>query len=298
MELRDFEIFVRVAEDGDFSAAARTLSLTPSAVSKSIARLEEHLGRRLLHRSSRSMRLTPEGQSFLDAVHRVLAAIEEAEAVGSAVPSGTLRIRSVPTFARYQLAPLMPAFRRLHPKLRIEFLLTNERTAWLDDGVDVAIASGDLPSSSLIARRIASSRWIICAAPSYLAEYGAPSSPADLDRHECLNFSMPTKWNLWSLAEGRTNDRRNRSCSIVANQGDMLLALARAGAGIARLAEFHISEDLRAGRLVALFPEYQDRSEEPIYVLYQNRRHLSPRIRVFLTFLEEAFARPPWRTET
>jgi DNA-binding transcriptional LysR family regulator len=151
MELRDITIFAQVAEDGDFSAAAQTLSLTPSAISKSIARLADQLGRRLLHRSSRTMRLRPEGQGFLDAAQRVLDAMEEAEAVCSAVPSGTLRIRSVPTFVRYQIAPLMPAFRRLHPQLRIEFLLSTERMTSLDDGVDVAIASGDLPSSGLIA---------------------------------------------------------------------------------------------------------------------------------------------------
>jgi DNA-binding transcriptional LysR family regulator len=290
VELRDIAVFVQVAEDGDFSAAARTLTLTPSTISKSIARLEDHLGRRLLHRSSRSMRLTPEGQSFLDAAHRVLDAVEEAEAVVSATPSGTLRVRSVPTFARYQVAPLMPAFRRLYPKLRVEFVLSNERTAFLDDGADVAIASGDLPSSSLIARRIASSRWIICASPAYLAEHGMPTSPDDLDRHECLNFLMATKWNSWSTA----GTGLNTEGGILANQGDMLLALARAGAGIVRLAEFHISDDLKAGRLVALFPEHQDRAEEPIYVLYQDKRNLSPRIRVFLTFLQEAFANPPW----
>jgi DNA-binding transcriptional LysR family regulator len=290
MELRDIAVFVQVAEDGDFSAAARTLALTPSTISKSIARLEDHLGRRLLHRSSRSMRLTPEGQSFLDAAHRVLDAVEEAEAVVSATPSGTLRVRSVPTFARYQVAPLMPAFRRLYPKLRVEFVLSNERTAFLDDGADVAIASGDLPSSSLIARRIASSRWIICASPAYLAEHGMPTSPDDLDRHECLNFLMATKWNSWSTA----GTGLNTEGGILANQGDMLLALARAGAGIVRLAEFHISDDLKAGRLVTLFPEHQDRAEEPIYVLYQDKRNLSPRIRVFLTFLQEAFANPPW----
>jgi DNA-binding transcriptional LysR family regulator len=290
VELRDIAVFVQVAEDGDFSAAARTLALTPSTISKSIARLEDHLGRRLLHRSSRSMRLTPEGQSFLDAAHRVLDAVEEAEAVVSATPSGTLRVRSVPTFARYQVAPLMPTFRRLYPKLRVEFVLSNERTAFLDDGADVAIASGDLPSSSLIARRIASSRWIICASPAYLAEYGMPTSPDDLDRHECLNFLMATKWNSWSTA----GTGLNTEGGILANQGDMLLALARAGAGIVRLAEFHISDDLKAGRLVTLFPEHQDRAEEPIYVLYQDKRNLSPRIRVFLTFLQEAFANPPW----
>jgi DNA-binding transcriptional LysR family regulator len=200
----------------------------------------------------------------------------------------------VPTFARYQLAPIIPAFRRLYPRLRIAFVLSNERTASLDDQADVAIASGDLPNSSLIARRIASSRWVICASPAYLAERGSPASPADLGRHECLNFSMQTKWNSWSSVVGTPNAEGG----IVANQGDMLLALARAGAGIVRLAEFHISEDLRSGRLVQLFPDEQDQTEEPIYVLYQERRNLSPRIRAFVDFVERAFADTPWRYES
>src|SRR3954467_14999411 len=269
MDLRDIEVFVQVVEDGDFSAAARTLTLTPSTVSKSIARLEDHLGRRLLHRSSRSMGLTPEGQSFLEAAHRVLDAMEEAEAVVSATPSGTLRVRSVPTFARYPVAPLMPAFRGLYPKLQVEFMLSNERTAWLDDGADVAIASGDLPSSSLIARRIASSRWIICASPTYLQDHGTPSSLEELSQHECLNFSMQTKWNRWSNAgsginaAGPNNAGLNTKGGILANQGDMLLALARAGAGIVRLAEFHISDDLKAGCLVRLFPAHPDTIAKP-----------------------------------
>ena len=214
------------------------------------------------------------------------------------MPSGALRIRSLPGFACYQIAPLMPAFRPLHPQLRIEFLLTTERMASLDDGADVAIVSGDLPSSSLVARRIASSRWIICASPSYLAEHGTPSSPAELDQHACLNFSMPTKWNRWSGAGSGTNGRGNPRGGIVANQGDMLLALALAGTGIVRLPDYQISPYLRAGGLVVLFPEHQDRVEEPIYVLYQNRRNLSPRIRVFLSFLDRAFARPPWLMES
>lgn len=294
MEFKDLATFVRVAEEGDFSAAARSLGLTPSGVSKTIARLEDGLGRRLLQRSSRAMRLTPEGENFLEAARRVLGAVEEAKAIGSAIPAGTLRIRCVPTFARYQLAPIIPAFRRLYPRLRIAFVLSNERTASLDDQADVAIASGDLPNSSLIARRIASSRWVICASPAYLAERGSPASPADLGRHECLNFSMQTKWNSWSSVVGTPNAEGG----IVANQGDMLLALARAGAGIVRLAEFHISEDLRSGRLVHLFPDEQDQTEEPIYVLYQERRNLSPRIRAFVDFVERAFADTPWRYES
>jgi DNA-binding transcriptional LysR family regulator len=119
VEFKDLATFVRVAEEGDFSAAARSLGLTPSGVSKTIARLEDGLGRRLLQRSSRAMRLTPEGENFLEAARRVLGAVEEAKAIGSAIPAGTLRIRCVPTFARYQLAPIIPAFRRLYPRLRI-----------------------------------------------------------------------------------------------------------------------------------------------------------------------------------
>jgi DNA-binding transcriptional LysR family regulator len=188
----------------------------------------------------------------------------------------------------------MPAF-RLHPHLRIEFLSSTKRMTSLDDGADVAIASGDLPSSNLIAQRIASSRWIICASLSYLAEHGTPSSPAELDQHACLNFSMPTKWNRWSGAESGATAVGIPAAASWPIKGDMLLALA--GTGIVRLPEFQISADLRAGRLVDLFPEHQDRVEEPIYVLYQNRRNLSPRIRVFLSFLERAFARPPWLME-
>jgi DNA-binding transcriptional LysR family regulator len=294
VELRDLSIFVRVVEDGDFSAASRSLLLTPSTVSKSISRLEDDLGCRLLQRSSRTMRLTPEGTNFLRAAHRVLEAMEEAKAAASRVPTGLLRIRCVPTFARYQLAPLIPAFCRLHPKLQVEFSLSNERVGTLDDGADVAIVSGALPSSGLVVKRIATSRWIICASPSYLKERGKPRSLADLSQHDCLNFSMPTRWNQWSSAGAETRGSRNTGSKILANQGDMLLALALAGAGIVRLAEFHISEDLRAAKLVALFPDDPDGHEESIFVLYENRRNLSPRIRAFLDFIESAFAEPPW----
>ena len=197
-------VFVRVVEDGGFSAAARTLSLTPSAVSKLIARLEGRLNVRLFHRSSRTVTPTSEGEAFYTGARQALEAVEEAEAIaaGSSTPAGILRIRSVPTFARYQLAPLMPAFRRRFPQIYIELLLSNESIGLLDGNIDLAIRSGELTDSSLIARRIASSRWIICASPDYLAAHGIPQSPAELSAHECLNFSMSTPWNTWTtLAE-------------------------------------------------------------------------------------------------
>jgi DNA-binding transcriptional LysR family regulator len=293
-------VFVRVVENGSFSSAGRTLSLTPSAISKLITRLEERLGARLFHRSSRTVALTSEGEAYYAGAQRALEAVEEAEAVsiGSGSPAGMLRIRAAPAFARYQLAPLMPVFRLRYPQIYIEFLLGNDSIGLLDGNVDLAIKSGELTDSSLIARRIASTRWIICASPEYLATHGTPRSLADLSAHECLNFTMSTPWNTWTTWVDE--DRQNRikiKGHIAANQGDMLLALARAGTGIVCLAEFHISEDLATNRLVPLFPEHQDQTEEPIYAIYQNRRHLSQRVRVFLNFLEESFSRggPPWR---
>lgn len=284
MDSKDIAMFVKVVEQGDFSAAARTLGLTPSAISKAVTRLEDEIGRRLFNRSSRSMRLTPEGTDFLEVARRVVAALEEAQASGSTAPSGILRVKSVPTFARCRIAPLMPRFLRAYPKVRVEFFLSNERTAWLEDGADIAIVSGEVPHLSLVSRRIASSRWLICASPAYLAEHGTPSGIGDLHGHTLLNFSMRTKWNDWSGLDP-TSSAASR---IVSNQGDMLLSLARAGAGIARLAEFHISDDLRTGRLVQLLAGGEgDFEVEPIHLLYKARRNISPRIRVFIDFLVE-----------
>jgi DNA-binding transcriptional LysR family regulator len=296
-------VFVRSVEDGGFSAAGRSLSLTPSAVSKLIARLEDRLGVLLFRRSHRTMELTPEGEAFYEAS---LRAIEAVEATESAVFSGkvahdTLRIRCMPTFAISQLAPLVPAFHRLHPALRLELQLKIEPGNLLDNGMDLAIHVGHLADSSLVARRFASTRWIICAAPAYLDVHGTPQGPADLPQHNCLNFVPDMTASIWTVQGVDRPARRVKIRSnIISNQGQMLLELARAGMGIVRLAEFHVVEDLIAGRLVVLFPEQQSLEEDPIYAVYQGRRHLSQRIAVFLDFLDASFSDPlawrRWRT--
>jgi len=293
-------VFVRAVEDGGFSAAGRSLSLTPSAVSKLVARMENRLGVLLFFRSHRTMTLTPEGEAFYASALRAIEAVEETE---SAVFSGsttrdTLRIRSMPTFAASQLAPLIPAFRRLYPSLRLELQLKIEPGNLLDGGMDVAIHVGQLADSSLVAHRFTGTRWIICAAPAYLAERGTPRGPADLAQHECLNFipSMPA--SIWTVkGAGRASRRMKISSSIVTNQGQMLLELARVGVGIVRLAEFHVVGDLIAGRLVELFPDQQSVEEDPIYAVYQSKRHLNQRVRVFLDFLDASFPDDPpaWR---
>ncbi|MDJ0390786.1 LysR family transcriptional regulator [Roseomonas sp. E05] len=288
-------VFVRAVEDGSFSAAGRSLSLSPSAVSKMIARVENRLGVVLFNRSLRNLTLTPEGEAFYPAARQAIEAVEEAEAAafGGVALRDVLRVRSMPTFAIHQLAPLVPAFRRQHPGLRLEFILGNEAGNLLEGGVDVALYIGELPDSSLIARRITIMRWIICAAPAYLAEHGAPSSPADLADHECLNFNKRMPWSTWTFRDSEHSVRRIRaSGSVTANQGQMLMALALAGVGIARLAEFQIAGDLAAGRLVRLFPEHESKMEESIYAVHQSKRHVSQRVRVFLDFLETSFSRP------
>ncbi|WP_298959790.1 LysR family transcriptional regulator [uncultured Methylobacterium sp.] len=293
-------VFVRAVEDGGFSAAGRSLTMTPSAVSKLIGRLENRLGATLFNRAARTVTLTAEGEAFYAAAVRAVEALEEAEATvrGGPTAQGLLRIRSMPTFATHQLAPLIPAFRRRHPDLRLDFVLSMEPGNLLDGGIDVAIHVGELADSSLVSRRFASTRWIICASPAYLAARGVPAGPDALAGHECLNFPSTAPWSIWSLRDGAGASRRLKpGGGVAANTGQMLLAMARAGAGIVRLAEFHIIDDLRAGRLVELLPEHHSGAEDPISALYSGRRHLSPRIRVFLDFLDAAFSHepPPWR---
>ncbi|AZE55210.1 Transcriptional regulator, LysR family [Pseudomonas synxantha] len=296
MELRDLEIYARVADSGDFSAASRSLGITPSAVSKAVQRLEKHLRVRLFNRSSRSLTLTAEGQDFLGPANAVLTAAQEAQASVSGLPSGVLRVRSVPTFATYQLAPLMLEFQARNPEMVLEFSLSNERIASLDNRADIAIAVGELPSSNLVAKRIGSARWIMCASPLYAHTHGLPKSVEDFASHKCLDFMSRETWNAWP-ARFQTGSNPRRNGAMVANQGEMLAALARSGAGIARLADFHISADIEQGRLVALPTNLQDQAQEPIWVLYPQRLNLSPRIKVYVDFLEEKLSSSPWRVQ-
>ncbi|MGZ6212416.1 MAG: LysR family transcriptional regulator [Candidatus Binataceae bacterium] len=293
-------VFTRAVAEGDFSAAARSLALTPSAVSKLVSRLENRLGVRLFSRSSRRMALTPEGEKFYSAALRAIDAVEEADTVVAPnnLHGDTLRIRSAPTFAASQLAPLIPTFRKQHPSLRIEVHLRMEAGNPLEGGMDVAIYVGHLADSSLVARPFARTRWIICASPRYLAVHGTPRTPADLARHECLNFLPSMAASVWAVRGARPASRPFKiSGSIVANQGQMLLELALADLGVVRLAEYHVKQSLIEGRLVELFPKHQSLEMDPIYAIYEGRRNLSPRLRVFLDFLDASFASdlPPSR---
>jgi DNA-binding transcriptional LysR family regulator len=293
IQLGELEVFVAAVDTGSFSAAGRRLELSPSAVSKLVSRLEDRLNVRLFHRTPRMLTLTEAGRVLYDEGQEIFSALRSAENAVKACSgdvSGTLRVHSMVTFAKYQLAPVIGDFLARYPKLRIEFNLTNEPVDLVEQHIDVSIQGGPLPDSSLVARRLLDSAWIICAAPSYLARHGTPETPDDLAQHNCLNFSQRTHWNAWPLLEGGEARTVAAKGNVGANQGDMLLQLARHGLGLVRLAEFHVGEDLRTGRLVPVLASYQPPGREPLFLVYESRKHLSPRVQAFLAFMMEKFA--------
>lgn len=298
----EMQVFVRAVEDGNFSAAARNLALSPSAVSKVISRIEDRLGALLFRRSHRGAQITQEGMAFYQAAKLAIEAVESADAAvftGTAAQE-TLRIRSMPIIGQTVLAAKVAEFSRLHPNLGIELQLRIDSTNLLDDGMDVAITVGYLKDSSLIAIPFSSTRWIICAAPCYLAKCGAPMHPDDLANHTCLNFISSIDASSWKVC---ASDGLVKSISIksriLSNQASVLIEFARAGLGIVRLTEVQVADDLARGQLVELFPDHQCHDEDPILAVYQSRRHLSSRVRTFVDFLRISFANPPawqyWR---
>jgi DNA-binding transcriptional LysR family regulator len=259
-------------------------------VSKLIARMEARLKTLLFERTSRDVRLTDAGRTLHREGLRVLEALTEAESAlqhHTEEAQGTLRVHSIFTFAKYQLAPLMPKFLEENPGLRVEFFLSNDPLDMVENAIDFAIHSGPQPDSSLIARRLVSSHWIVCASPSYLRQHGYPKTPNDLALHNCLNFTHHTHWNIWPFTEPYRQVKAQGN--LGADQGDMLMQMAIHGAGIVRLAAFHIRDEIASGRLVPLLEEYQPMQAEPLFVIYKSRRYLLPKAQAFLNYLERHF---------
>jgi DNA-binding transcriptional LysR family regulator len=271
----EMAVFVRVVEEGGFSAAARALALTPSAVSKLIGRLEARLRVRLMHRTTRTFSLTHEGVAFYQRAARILREIEEAEEAVSrvnAAPRGALRVSAAVAFATYQLVPLLPEFFERYPEVHLELSVTDRVIDLVEDGVDVALRIGARIDSSLISRRLADDHRIICATPGYLQRRGTPQQPSDLMQHDCL---------AWIGNQG----------------GEALYQTIAAGLGIGRIAEFRVADDIRAGRLLPLLQGQHREDPLPIHAVYPHRRHLLPKVRVFVDYLLGRFTPvPPWRT--
>lgn len=289
--IRELSFFLRVSEEASFSAAARSLNLDPSTISKVVQRLENRLGVRLFHRTSRVLQLTQEGERFLAAAQKVMQALEEAEETmnpGLEGAIGLLRVSSTPAFARGRLAPLLPSFLEKHPGMNVEFVLAGNQPDLFEQQIDVSFQSGTIPDSTLVARRITSATWRICASPDYLRRAGTPQQPADLATHRCLNFLPGSYRSQWRFTDGDLGSTPP-SARVSANNGDLLCTLAVSGMGLARLADYHVADELASGRLVPVLQDFEC-APEAIYAVYPSRRHLSARVRAFLEHVERGLA--------
>ncbi|RXK63012.1 LysR family transcriptional regulator [Stenotrophomonas sp. MA5] len=293
----ELEVFVRVIETGGFSAAARSLDMTPSAVSKLVARLEQRLGTRLLQRSTRQLQLTPEGCAFYERGLRVLADLEEAERCASAhaEPRGRLRVNANVPFGQHFLLPLLPMFLQQHPQVGVDLTLTDEVIDLLEQRTDVAVRAGPLKSSSLVARRLGATRMMIVASPGYAQRHGLPGNVDDLQTHNRLDIGHARAMQGWPLLQGGQVLRVPTSGNARASNGDALRQLVLGGLGLARLAAFQVRDDIAAGRLLPVLEEANPGDLEEVHAVFLGQRGYLPlRVRAFLDFLVEKvdLARP------
>lgn len=292
--------FVRVVEKGGFAAAAEDLALTPSAVSKIVTRLEQRLGVQLLTRTTRRIAMTAEGETYFRRCLDILAAIEAAEA--EVVTSGTslkgpVRVNSGTAIGRHHLTQILPEFLRRHPGITVELDVTDRQIDLIADHVDVAVRTGRLADSSLVARRVAEARRIICVSPAYLERHGTPKVPADLVRHNCIIVANVAHLSRWPFYTPEGVNRLAVSGDVTSDSGDILMDLALAGHGIIRTLEITAAHHVREGRLVSLLADVHVDEPTPIWAVTPPRRNRVPRVRAFVDFLVERLGRAPWRLD-
>jgi DNA-binding transcriptional LysR family regulator len=291
-------VFVAVVENGGFSAAARTLGISKSAVSKRINQLEAHLGVRLLHRTTRKLSLTEAGERYFEHAAQALTAAGQAEDAVTELqgePQGNLKISSPMSFGRLHVAPLIPKLLQRHPKLQIDLVMDDRKVDLVAGGFDVAIRAGNLPASTLIARKLAPLRQVLCVSPDYIDRYGRPGTPAELSSHNCVLYSYSSDANEWTLIGESGPETVTVSGSYQVNNSEALLEALREGVGIGRLPTFVAGPDLKTGRLVKLFESYRI-PEFTIYAVFPERQYLPAKVRAFLDFAIEYFGgdKPYW----
>lgn len=297
----EMEVFVRSVEERGFSAAARELDMTPSAVSKQIRRLEDRLGVRLFNRTTRRISLTEAGELYYQHCSRILAEITAAEEEVSALQGsvrGRLRISATAAFGRVVVVPRMKEFLARYPDLTLEIELTDRAVEVVQEGLDAVIQlSEQVDDPSLVSRRLAINERIVCASPEYLERHGVPQNPQALRRHNCLAMYSVSRFNEWEFSDANGSRVVNVNGNFHASTADALYEAALAGIGVARLSTWLVADDIRSGRLVHILPEYTHTSSA-YYVLYPQGHHLSPKVRAFVDFLIELFTpRPPWERE-
>jgi DNA-binding transcriptional LysR family regulator len=294
--LRALEVFVEVVRKDGFARAAEALNTSPANVTRYINELESHLGTRLLNRSSRKLSLTESGDALYERAKTIIEDFAEAEAIASLTtmqPRGLLRINAPLSFGILHLAPLWPAFMQQYPDVQLDVALSDRVVDIVEEGYDLAIRISRTGSASYAARKLATSRNIVCASPEYLRRHGVPQTPADLSRHACIGYRYAATEDVWNFNdhEGRAHSVKV-TCAMHTNNGDTARAAALGGQGIIWQPTFLIGADLRAGRLVEVLPGYR-MADIDVLAVYPSRRHLSAKVRVMIDFLANAFSRTP-----
>jgi DNA-binding transcriptional LysR family regulator len=296
--LRAFEVFATVVGRGSFTRAADALDTSPANVTRYINELEAHLGTRLLNRSSRKLSLTESGEALYERSKSILEEVADAEALASSAtlqPRGRLRINAPVSFGIRQLAPLWPRFMQSYPDVELDIALSDRVVDIVEEGYDLAIRISRTGPATHAARKLATSRNIVCAAPAYLKEHGTPQVPAELAAHRCLGYTYAATANEWHFVDGQARPHTVRVNYVMhANNGDTAREAALAGQGVIWQPAFLVGDDLREGRLVPLLPGYR-MPDIDVLAVYPSRRHLSAKVRVMVDFLVEAFkAAPAW----
>lgn len=293
---KEMQAFAAVADAGSFVRAAEALQVSKTAVSRLIGDLEARLGVRLLHRTTRRLSLTAEGEVFHARCKALTADVEEAEAevtarAGEAV--GQLRLNVPVSFGLMHLAPLWPAFLQQHPKVTLDVTLADRIIDLVDEGYDLAVRIAQLPASSLVSRKIASTRLVLCASPEYLRRHGEPSHPADIARHTVFTYTLLATGDTWNFEGPDGPVEVKVTPRLRSNNGDTCCAAALQHQGIVLQPSFMVSHHLRAGALVEVLPQYRS-LELGVYAVYASRRHVTPKVRVVIDFLVDAFRICPW----
>lgn len=279
-------VFVTVAERGGFAPAARSLAMSPPAVTRAVSALERRIGTRLLVRTTRSVRLTESGERFLRDARRILADLEEAEAaaVGAhAEPRGVLRVTAPVLFGRQFVAPILGDFLDRHPHLTAETLFVDRNVSLMDEGLDVAVRIGELPASSLIARRAGSVRRVVVAAPGYLDAHGRPRHPSDLADHRLIESIAVGAAPEWSFREQGRPIAIRVTPRLRMNTNDAVIELAARGWGLSRLLSYQVAPLVADGRLEIVLADYE-LPPAPIHVLHQEGHMVSAKVHAFVDF--------------
>ncbi|MBL8527860.1 MAG: LysR family transcriptional regulator [Burkholderiales bacterium] len=293
--LQAMQVFVQVVDAGSFTRAADVLRLPKASVTTLVQGLEAHLRVKLLNRTTRRVSVTADGAAYYERCVRILAEVEETESALSrtrTAPHGRLRVDVPASFGRQLLVPSLPEFFERYPEIRLEVGCTDRPVDLYEEGVDCVVRGGEQSDSSLVARRVATYPFVACATPAYLERFGVPSHPRDLERHRCIRYFMPKTGRIvdWSFSRAGEQVTPSVDTFVALNDGEAYAAAALGGLGVALAPSFLVDDALADGRLLRLLEDWTT-DPLPVYVMYPQNRHLSAKVRVFVDWVAELFAR-------